>query len=50
MGIIWKMIQKCAVITNRVNRILGYIRRIGAIQSSGVIIPFHLVLVGLHLE
>lgn len=50
VDIIWKIIKKCAVIINRVDYILGYIRRNGAIQSRHVIIPLHLVLVGLHLE
>lgn len=36
---IWKIIKKCAVIINRVDYILGYIRRNGAIQSRHVIIP-----------
>lgn len=41
------MIQKHAVHTNRVNHILGYVGKNGAIQSREVIIPLHL---GLHLE
>lgn len=46
VDIIWKMTQKCAVVMNRVNHILGCVRRSGAISSREVIIPLHLVLVG----